>query len=127
MSEDDFDAVKQVKFRLSLAVVAGDGVKLSDVAVDKIAPILPDRRRLLAEEIKVTASIKAAGKSFADGVSSKLTAKRINSELMKNGMPNATMLRLPEVSDPAAATSTGVTLLSSIWLTLALAAITTVH
>lgn len=68
-------------------------VSFADVSIDKIEPITGGRR-LLADSIKVTTSVKAS-KDDADKMQSELlTAENINSELKKSGLPAATIIAI---------------------------------
>jgi len=101
MSVDDFDQSKQDKFVASIARAAD--VATADVNIDKIEAITVARRRLLAESIRVETSIKAADQSAAAAMADKLTASTINTELAKEGLPDATIIAAPTVE--AVATS----------------------
>ena len=94
MSKMLFHAEKQQAFKSSLAKVAG--VSTYAVTIDSITSISSRRstgnRRLLAESIRVDTSLFAADPSAAQAMKTKLTAENINSELMKNGLPSATVL-----------------------------------
>jgi hypothetical protein len=96
MSKMLFHADKQQAFKSSLAKVAG--VSTFAVTIDSITSISSRRstgnRRLLAESIRVDTSLFAADPSAAQAMKTKLTAENINSELMKNGLPSATVLEV---------------------------------
>ena len=79
MTEDDFNADAQTKFKESIAKAAG--ATPADVTIDKIQAISVGRRRLLASSIRVDTSVNAADKAAADAMSGKLTADNINAEL----------------------------------------------
>ena len=97
MSPLQFNVDKQKAFTSSLARVAG--VSPHDVTIDSISSVGSTRRtgkrHLLAESIRVETSLRAANASAADAMVSKLSAENINSELLKNGLPAATVIEAP--------------------------------
>lgn len=72
-------------------------VSFADVSIDKIEPIAGGRR-LLADSIKVTTSVKPANKHDADKLQSELlTAANINYELGLFGLPAAKIIEAPAI------------------------------
>ena len=99
MSQNDFTAQEQLKYRTAIANAGG--VPLEDVAIEKVEPLRPgsSTRRLASEGIRVQTRVRASGQREADTLVANLHAETINAELVKQGMPSATMLEEPAVDE----------------------------
>ena len=101
MSQKEFTAQEQLKYRTAIANAGG--VPLEDVAIENVEPLRPggSTRRLASEGIRVQTRVRTSGRRAADTVVANLQAETINAELVKQGLPSATMLEEPAVDDPA--------------------------
>jgi hypothetical protein len=99
VTKDEFTEDKQRAFVTSLAAAAGTNP--ADVKIDKIETISGRRsaaRRLLAESIRVDASVKVADSAAANALANSLSADKINAQLAKAGLPPSTLLEPPKAS-----------------------------
>jgi len=106
----NFDDSTQAKFKAAIAAAAG--VLSVDVIIDNIESISTarrgqnisaGRRRLLADGIRIDMSIRAADKTAAEAMVTKLTITAINAKLAEFGLPAATILEVPKPETDAAA------------------------
>ena len=99
MTKAEFDGEKQQAFKEALAKTAGQGVRADQVFIDSIEEISTAARRLLAQGIRVTVSVKATDQDAAAAIASRLTEEDINTELEEAGLPPATVLEAAAVQE----------------------------
>ena len=105
MTRAEFDDEKQQSFKEALAKAAGEGVRADHVLIDTIEEITA-ARRLLAQGIRVAASVNAPDKDAAAAIAASLTEAGINTELEKAGLPPAILLEAATLLEPAAVVTT---------------------
>jgi hypothetical protein len=103
MSLSAFTDEIQTIFKASLAKAAG--VSSEAVVIHGIESI-NSRRHLLAEAIRVKAGIMTTDKSVSEKMAGRLTADSINRELIKDGLPTATVLEAAKPVLTSSSTST---------------------
>jgi len=96
MSLSAFTDDKQTVFKASLAQAAG--VSSEAVVIYRIESV-SSRRHLLAEAIRIETGIMTTDEAVAGIIVDRLTADNINSELIKTGLPTATVLEAAKVLD----------------------------
>jgi len=94
MTQAEFDDEKQQAFKAALAKAAGQGVRADHVFIDTVEAMSTADRRLLAQGIRVTVSVKAPDKDAAAAIAASLSEAGINNELEKAGLPPATVLEV---------------------------------
>ena len=99
MTKAEFDGEKQQAFKEALAKTAGQGVRADQVFIDSIEEISTAARRLLAQGIRVTVSVKATDQEAAAAIAASLTDEGINTELAKAGLPPVTVLEPASVEE----------------------------
>ena len=97
MTFAEFDDEKQQSFKEAIAKAAAGQVRADHVTIDTIEEMSRAERRLLAQGIRVSVSVKAVDKSAADAIAASLTEDAINLELERAGLPPATLLGAPTV------------------------------
>jgi hypothetical protein len=96
MAEASFTTDTQDLFKKSIAATAGTAA--ADVNIDKITTV-SGGRRLLAESIRVDTSVTASSEAAAKIIAEDVTVSKMNAQLSKNNLPEATFLEAPHVSD----------------------------
>ena len=97
MTEAEFHDEKQQSFKEAIAKAAAGQVRADHVTIDTIEEMSRAERRLLAQGIRVSVSVKAVDKSAADAITVRLTEGAINTELNQSGLPPATLLEAAAV------------------------------
>jgi len=92
MTQAEFGDEKQQTFKEALAKAAGQGVRADHVFIDTIEATSTAVRRLLAQGIRVTVSVKAPNKETAAAIAANLNEEAIKRELEKAGLPLANVL-----------------------------------
>jgi hypothetical protein len=94
MTRVDFNEDRQTNFKQAMANVAV--VSVTQVSIDKIEPIA---RRVTS--IRVDVSVAVTGVSSAEALKLAITFERVNEELSRVGLPEATRLELSKVGLPS--------------------------
>ena len=89
----EFVDAKQQAFKEAVAKTAGHGVRVDHVVIDTIEEMSTAVRRLLAQGIRISVSVKATDKDAAAAIATSLIEAGINAELQKDDFPPVTVLK----------------------------------